>query len=309
MNNLDALHNAAERGDATEVSRLLKSCPDVDAKIDDYTALDLAVMGEHIDVCRTLLESGANATDSYKWSPKDESLLRLLVQHGCDPNKLFMPCSLEVNGAKALLELGADPNQVDERGQTPLYRACMKSARMVRLLLKYGANPLTRNTDDSHSLHFCAVWGHDARAKPLLDAGVPADYLECGEFTALPDACSCGHVKMAKLLLESGADPNLGDSLTRAANHGSAAIVELLLQHGANPTIEAREAAEQWLPDLLKEAKSRNSARGKLRHRWGRNSAGERTLELRTESLNSTLISISNWTDEHQRIVDLLSEA
>ena len=178
----------------------------------------------------------------------------------------------------------------------------MKSAEMIQLLLDKGANPLHRNEDGSHALHFCAVWGHAARLKPILDAGVPPDYPECGRYRALPMACAFGHYKAAEVLLQRGANPNAEESLEKAARHGSAKVVRLLLSYGAEKTDRALQAAQKWTPDLLPKALEYASQWGETRYRWGKNSLGEKTLKVRTGN------SVSQWIDGHKEVVELLSQ-
>ena len=71
-----------------------------------------------------------------------------------------------------------------------------------------------------------------------------------GGLTALFMAASHGQERMAKLLLEHGADPNIktsadGTPLHISARKGHTAVVGLLLAHGADPNIRTRFG---WTP-------------------------------------------------------------
>jgi ankyrin repeat protein len=112
-----------------------------------------------------------------------------------------------------LLELGANTEIQNPRGETPLYLACDSNKiniNMVELLLKYGAeiNKIIR-------------FGGD---------------------TVLRAAISMESIEKIKLLLDYGADPNLGDDKNNSPLQVVASsryfdeweIIKLLLQYGAD---------------------------------------------------------------------------
>ena len=88
----------------------------------------------------------------------------------------------------------------------------------------------------------CAKDGHADVAALLLD-GVDPDFVgdaTADGYTALLAACNYGHVEVARLLLDHGADVDgcLGDgwsALMAACCHGSRAVASLLLERGADP--------------------------------------------------------------------------
>jgi len=111
-----------------------------------------------------------------------------------------------------LLEMGANTEIQNPRGETPLYISCSlnKHINMIKLLLKYGA-------EINNILRF-------------------------GGDTVLRIAVSNEDIKVVKLLLDNGADPNLGDDKNNtplqvaSSNRGdiNSEIIKLLLQYGAN---------------------------------------------------------------------------
>ncbi|KAJ7346108.1 hypothetical protein DFH08DRAFT_870547 [Mycena albidolilacea] len=77
----------------------------------------------------------------------------------------------------------------------------------------------------------------------LLSSGANPDIADSTDCTALQSAASQGKVEIVKLLLAHGADPNIaggqhGTALQAAAVAGNAEIVKLLLESGADPSIE-----------------------------------------------------------------------
>lgn len=117
-----------------------------------------------------------------------------------------------------LLEMGANIEIQNPRGETPLYLACnIRNINMIKLLLKYGAeiNKIIRFGGDT-----------------VLKKAISNENIE--------------NIEIIKLLLDNDANPNLGDNknntpLQEAASifsfnddDISAVIIKLLLQYGAD---------------------------------------------------------------------------
>lgn len=165
-----ALHVAAIRGHDKAVKALLESKADPNLIDKNYdTPLRNAAYTGKVAVMRDLIKAGAkiNARDGYDktplmvavsaWQPKAVDVLleakadvnavaeddlignttalifALMSYHG-DPGKAERMI-------KALLKAGADPNTRDKEGKTPLMYGANAGPRAVRLLLDYKADP------------------------------------------------------------------------------------------------------------------------------------------------------------------------
>lgn len=316
-----ALHNAAE-SDAhrPKVLEFLQRGFAVDAEIGGKTPLMCAARRGNIDSFRILLDRGANPHRAVEASaisaPNAVPLQRLLLEAGCDRQEMLSAtaASARVEAVELVLRAGAKVNLPDSKGRLPLYRACQNSVETVQTLLAHGADPSLLNGNGSRPLNFCATFNLTDRLQALLEAGAPVNAMEgnTGQ-SPLYAACCQGRMCCARLLLDHGADPNLGCQTTTplmaASRYGSLALVELLLERGADSSrinaagYSAKDLAHWYLPDLLTRAteavlKEKN---GRVQHRWCTSENGERCLKLRQRG------AIYCWNDCHAEIVKRLS--
>jgi ankyrin repeat protein len=153
--------------------------------------------------------------------------------------------------AKALLELGADPNIANGYGRRPLdvvmdhygYAYGYGTANgghdeVIGLLLKAGADPnLSPNAEMQFSpLHIAARSGKLDTLKMLVSRHARIDQTDRTQagMTPFMTAVENGHVDAAKFLKDNGADAGRTDSFKRgllhfAARGGSAPVIETLL--------------------------------------------------------------------------------
>lgn len=92
----------------------------------------------------------------------------------------------------------------------------------------------------NEALRKAAIKGNLRRVKKLLDEGADVDFKDVNKLTPLYFAAMNGHVEIARVLLEKGADPNiaredsLGPPVVRAAYDGNLEMMTLLLDKGAD---------------------------------------------------------------------------
>jgi len=175
-----------------------------------------------------------------------------LISRGAPPNRANQTGQTPLHFAAryggaatvtALLRRGASLEAPNQDGDTPLHLAVSHhNAGMVRQLLQAGAAVNARNARQQTPLHL-AVFPMDNQeiCGLLIDAGADKNALDGNHRIALQDAVR-GWGNCAPVLLEKGADPNIGDKdgktvLHHAVAYGNAAtgLVGWLLARGADP--------------------------------------------------------------------------
>jgi len=144
----------------------------------------------------------------------------------------------DLAAAKAFLAIGADPNYEDNFLQTPLSHAVHEGrGDLVVLLLDSGAKPGIVSFG-STPLHIAVLHNRPDIVSLLLDhtADVNARTRN-GELTPLDFAVMQGNLPMTKLLVEHGADVRDGTALHIAASRALTDIARLLLKSGADPNV------------------------------------------------------------------------
>ncbi|XP_045538389.1 ankyrin repeat domain-containing protein 29 [Papilio machaon] len=276
-----ALHLAAEHGYTELVRLLLQSGAAVDYRVDSGEQfprttlcdepLRLAIRNKHYEVARLLLEHGADPNKRYFFGAEinlvsDPEYLELLLSFGANPDSRdragltpLMKAARQKRGIEAVLLLisyGADVNAMaDARND---YRTVMHYAvlsgnpDMVNLLIKQGGRVNYEGVElnKPSALDLAILKGDVAMVQMLMSAGAHVNASSSVIGSPLHVACSDNidnRKEIVKLLLESGADPNLkvlneedGAQLRPALAEylasnvePSAAIVSLLLRYGA----------------------------------------------------------------------------
>ncbi len=208
-----ALHWAVYHDDVELVERLTARGADVDA-VNDYGSrplLEAAVIG-NVDVIHRLLSAGANVDVE---GADNEKPLMIVARSG------------NVDAARLLIEHGADVNARETwRNQTAvIWAAAQKQPEMLALLLEHGADPNARSAVNE--------WARQVSAEPR------EMFRPYGGMTALMYAAREGCAECARVLVEAGADPDLGDPrnvtpLITAINNLHFDVAAVLLAAGAS---------------------------------------------------------------------------
>ena len=231
---------------------------------DGSTPLHLAVYEDRLEDAAALLRAGAkaNAATRYGVTPlslaclnADAAMVDLLLQAGADANAALpggetplMTAARTGNpdAVASLLRHGASVDARDTwRGQTPLMWAAAEGhAEAVKVLLKAGADMHLRSRGAAPRANPATGVIVEADAKP---AAAPRGGVRVAgtDFTPFLFAVRGGHIDVAKVLLEAGADPNekLADgtaALVLATINARYELGALLLDKGADANADAQ---------------------------------------------------------------------
>jgi ankyrin repeat protein len=161
-------------------------------------------------------------------------------------------------GALAMIAKGADVNQPQVDGTTPLHWAVYRVDReLVAALLKKGARAQVINTYGASPLAEAVRIANLEMAGMLLEAGADANVANEDGQTALMLAARTGNVPVAKLLVQHGADVNRREqyrdqsAVMWAAAQGHADMVAFLVSQKADLTVKAKDNA--WMTQISSE--------------------------------------------------------
>lgn len=174
-----------------------------------------AGVAHHVDLTRLLLERGAEPNDeeAVYHSPEthDNGAMKLLVETGriTDDNLSLMLIRKhdwrDYDGARYLLEHGANPNGVRSRGWLPLHHALARdnALKMFELLLDFGADP-TLVSDGVSAIARAAREGRSDVLDLFQERGIQ---IELHGVDRLIAACAMGDAPAVRFIADR--EPNL----------------------------------------------------------------------------------------------------
>jgi ankyrin repeat protein len=242
------LVTAIRDSDAPAVRKRIEDDADVNARdAEGNTPLILASFYASPDCVALLLAKGADA------NAVNEAGVTALIRAATNYEK-----------SRLLVDAGAKVRvRTAELGNTPLILAARRAgnSRTVKLLLEHGANATERNNAGISPIISGAASGDLETVQFLLDAGAKAgDFPKSNDpratdiaarlRTPLMWAAYHNDVRMVRLLLDHGADPNqstyFGNPLSHACWNDGFEAAEVLIDRGAN--VNARDAVADFTP-------------------------------------------------------------
>lgn len=153
----------------------------------------------------------------------------------------------DLNKVKALLEadstlLESRDDRLSYQGNTPLISACWRpgsnnwQATVANFLIDSGSNINARNNNGATPLYF-AVKDFDLTQR-LIEKGADINIRAYGDYTPLHQAAFSGNLKVVKLLIDHGADPNANGAEGTAVhfiiktNRANEQMIKLLVENG-----------------------------------------------------------------------------
>jgi ankyrin repeat protein len=256
----DAIHDAAEQGDISQVQALLDAgVAPGSADENGNTALHIAASNGHVDLAEYLLSAGTTID-----ATNNAGLTAMMLAESRDHYEL----------ARWFILQGAACDVAAEDGSTALSSAWKKEQwEFIRFLVTHGADP----EEPIHSnypggappLIIASYYGDFEMVEWLLEQGVDVNAKSTLlGMSALYEATRAQNIEIARLLLEHGADVESGMSVDGTTPlHAAVAVqnldeVRLLIEFGADVNAHSIEPDDNWrTPLTLAQYKARKHRR------------------------------------------------
>jgi ankyrin repeat protein len=217
-------------GDLDAVTNWIYSGVEVNEKDEnEYTPLMWAVLGDHAEIVRLLVDYGA-AIDGKGW-------FDLTALHLASSTTSRYDHTLDPSVARLLVDLGATVDVRDQLSMTPLMHAAEDNQlEIVQMLIEAGASVNTRDAHGMTALMYASKNCHPAVVRALLEAGAKVNMQQLEGYTPLMFASASGYMtkrhfiergynerarstapETVELLLNAGAEVNTTDLEGRTA--------------------------------------------------------------------------------------------
>lgn len=276
-----ALFRAARMGSAEAIRIALKDGADINARTPSgETALVLAIMTQHAQAAKALLDAGAGLINEVfkidkftgtplgmaAWNDSGE-MIAALLEYGADPKQNdhdALRGAVVTGSVQNVGTLLARADEVNHRfgdGQLPLTIAAMRgNAVLCEALLDSGAKIDARSNEGATALMFATALGHEATVALLLKRGAAPSLFDVDGRTALAMAAQVPDtvvgVRIEKLLVNAGAQKKpspraIDEAFLLAAHQGDLARVTDALDKGAELEVRGEPNIKLWLRDAL----------------------------------------------------------
>lgn len=247
----DSLHSAATIGNC-DILKLLKSNhQNVNSRNNNgETPLMLAAQNGHAELCKALLQAGANPKATSNATCDDKPELILNHERAFSETEGFgwnaMHYAAKAGRSEIVTLLSVHKQLIDSStnaGTTPLMLAAAKSLMTCELLIKLGADPLKTDMHKLNALHFAAR----SKNKRIVELIAVNKHLINSETIAgeTPLMLAARESReICEILLEKGAKPFLVDenganAMHYAADAGKMDVVQLLSKY--EPLIDSKD--------------------------------------------------------------------
>jgi len=218
---INNIYIAAQMGNAARITKILEKKPELVNTLNraGFTPLHYAANGGHVDAAKVLLAHGADveAERSGGFTPfhdaivkKHRAVAELLIAHGAKIHGEMSAAYVDKQTVQLLIDLGADVNQRDKGGDSPLDEAAFRgNTEVLNLLLDHGADINASGEYGSTPLHHAASRGEAEAAKLLIESGAEVNTKAKNGDTPLCRAIRSSQLKVTEVLLANGADVNI----------------------------------------------------------------------------------------------------
>ncbi|CAE7351920.1 ANKRD50 [Symbiodinium natans] len=185
---------------------LMEASADVNkADATGRTPVLVACLRGCVEITKLLVEAGATLHKAWVKEPSGDTV------GSAHPEIVHLLSEAAANGsvetARLLVEAGADKDELNSYGKTPLYMAALCGhPDVTKLLLEAQADPNKVADDGSTPLRMAAELGDLETTQRLLEAGADTDRADNAGLTPLLAACIHGKVEVARALVAAGAD-------------------------------------------------------------------------------------------------------
>jgi ankyrin repeat protein len=238
-----------------------------------------AGVAHHPELTRLLLERGADPNDGetpYHAPETDDNATIIILLESRKLNEDSLATMLlrkadwhDYDGMRLLLEHGADPNRMTHWGYTALHQALRRDNALanIELLLKHGADPSLHTHSGDTAVAIAAHRGRGDVLAMLASRGMP---IQLSGVDRLIAACAMGDGATVDSIAAS--EPGLvseilaagGQLLSNFAGDGNTKGVDLLLKLGVDIAAKVSEGDRYW--DIAKESTALHVAAWRARH-------------------------------------------